>query len=724
MWGNSMVRAFVRRCGKKLLHGLAALAGLLLALPAGAGVLTQADLQRYFPDALRIEAKDAKVPVWPIVKLDGPTETVVAYAFESIDLAPIPGFAGSPFNLLIALDRHGEFLEVRVLSQHEPVFVDGLGVEPLFRFVEQYKGRRLQQAMRIAHGARRAGSDELDGITKATASVRILNETALSAALQVARAKLGFAPGSGAHAAATVREDVFAALGWPELVERGYVAHLRASNADVEKLFLGTLGEGVDAAAQARPDDTASELWVAYLNVPTIGRNLLGTERWRALMARLEPGQHAILVATAGRLGFAGDSFVRGGVPERLALRQNELPIEIRDLDVELQLAGAPEFQEIAAFRVIAQAGFDPAQPWRLLQSIERQKGSVWPERIKRELAVDYHLPKRFFAIAESEETRAWKAVWKLRSADLAALAALFTVLVAAILAQRRLVAKPARLAAFRWAVLATTLVYVGWVAQGQLSIVNLTGPLTALAQGRDLGFLLYDPVTLAIAGFTLLTLAVWGRGTFCGWLCPFGALQEFVGKAAQRLRLPQIRVPEMIDRRLGRIKYVLLAALLAAATFAPALADRLVEIEPFKTAITLGFARSGPALWYALATLALGAFVYKGYCRWLCPLGAALALLGRTRRWNWLPRRAECGQPCQRCRHACEYQAIEESGAIRYADCFQCLDCVAIHDDRRRCVPLVLLDRHGHPVALHARKSRPAAAVEPATRLAEQEHD
>lgn len=676
-----------------------------LAAPAAAGVLTHADLQRHFPEPLRVEARDEKLPVWPIVKRDGPTEAVVAYAFESIDLAPILGFAGSPFNLLIALDRDGRFLDVRVLSQREPVFVDGLGAEPLFRFVEQYRGRGLRDGIRVAYGGRGSGGGELDGISRATVSVRILNETVLAAALQVAREKLGFAPG-GARPAATVKDDVFEPLDWRGLVERGHVAHRRARNAEVEGLFAGTVGEGVDDAALERPDDTASELWAAYLNVPTVGRNLLGEARWRALMARLAPGQHALLVAGTGRLGFLGEEFIPGTVPRRLAVRQNELTIEIRDLDVELALAGAPAFAELAAFGVAVTAGFDPAQPWQLVQRIERQKGIVWPERVVRELTVDHRLPERFFDIPESEETIAWKAAWKNRAPDLAALAALFAVLAAALLAQRRLVAKPARLAAFRWAVLATTLVFVGWIAQAQLSIVNLSGPLAALTHGRDLGFLLYDPATFAVAAFTLVTLIVWGRGVFCGWLCPFGALQEFVGKAAQRLRVPQWKVPKRLDRALGRVKYALAAAILVAAVAAPALADRLVEAEPFKTAITLGFERAGPAFWYALATLALGAFVYKGYCRWLCPLGAALATLARARRWDWLPRRAECGQPCQRCRHACAYDAIEESGAIRYHDCFQCLDCVAIHDDRARCVPLVLMDRHGRPVPLHGRRA------------------
>jgi polyferredoxin len=55
-----------------------------------------------------------------------------------------------------------------------------------------------------------------------------------------------------------------------------------------------------------------------------------------------------------------------------------------------------------------------------------------------------------------------------------------------------------------------------------------------------------------------------------------------------------------------------------------------------------------------------------------------------------WIPRRAECGTPCQTCRHRCEYQAIATSGTVDYAECFQCLDCVAIHQDAKRCMPLI----------------------------------
>jgi hypothetical protein len=52
---------------------------------------------------------------------------LAGYAFESADLAPIPGFAGVPVNLLVAIDPNGSFLDAAVLSHHEPVFLDGLG---------------------------------------------------------------------------------------------------------------------------------------------------------------------------------------------------------------------------------------------------------------------------------------------------------------------------------------------------------------------------------------------------------------------------------------------------------------------------------------------------------------------------------------------------------------------------------------------------------------------
>jgi polyferredoxin len=256
---------------------------------------------------------------------------------------------------------------------------------------------------------------------------------------------------------------------------------------------------------------------------------------------------------------------------------------------------------------------------------------------------------------------------------------------------QKRLTADGRLLQRFRLLFLLFTAGFIGYYAQGQLSIVNLTGVIQALVARRSLEFFMYDPMTVVLWGFVIVSLFIWGRGTFCGWLCPFGALQEFTGKLGQSLLFPQLMIRTATDRRLKLIMYGLLAAIVASTAVAPAATDVLVELEPFKTAITLNFVRSWPFVAYAVGLLVLSMFSYKFFCRYLCPFGAAVALMGRVRLLDWIPRRKECGTPCQTCRHRCEYEAIKPTGEVSYDECFQCLDCVVIYESDEKCAPLML---------------------------------
>jgi NosR/NirI family nitrous oxide reductase transcriptional regulator len=188
--------------------------------------------------------------------------------------------------------------------------------------------------------------------------------------------------------------------------------------------------------------------------------------------------------------------------------------------------------------------------------------------------------------------------------------------------------------------------------------------------------------------------------------LCPFGALQEFVGLLARANRLPQWRLPPRLSRLLARARYAILALLVTAAAMAPTAAVKMVEIEPFKTAITVAFQRELPFQLWAIGLLLAGAFVYKFFCRFVCPLGAALILAGKLRQWNWLPRIDACGQPCQRCRRVCRYDAIEPGGEINYDECFQCLDCVGVYHDTARCGPKLLYARKGKAIRIHPLKT------------------
>ncbi len=304
-------------------------------------------------------------------------------------------------------------------------------------------------------------------------------------------------------------------------------------------------------------------------------------------------------------------------------------------------------------------------------------------------------------ALASAEPD--WVGQWRERRTEIAVVLTALALLAVALLAQQRFSANPRRLRVLRTLYLLFTLGFIGWTAQGQLTIVNVTAGIESLVAGDDLSFLMNDPVSVILWLFTGVTLLVWGRGTFCGWLCPFGALQELVSLVSTAVGIRQRRLKAALDAKLKWIKYVLLAMIIVSLFVAPTFASWAVEIEPFKTAISLYFMRSWPYVLWAGACIALTVFVYRGYCRYICPLGAALASVSLLRAWAWLPRRAECGTPCQSCRHRCEYQAIEQSGKINYRECFQCLDCVSIYQDEQRCLPLI-----------QQKKRRPVITIQP----------
>jgi NosR/NirI family nitrous oxide reductase transcriptional regulator len=681
---------------------------LLSCCQAIAGDLAKADIERRFQRPLHVGEKLREVPAWPLTSELTPDAGPVGYVFESIDLAPIPGFEGTPMNLLVAIDAGGKFLDVEVLRQHEPVFLGGLGPLPLNEFVKQYQGKSLKQEITVssAYGNTRSSGGGnrvvLDGVTKATASVRIVNQSVLAAGLAVARVRLGFAdPGSGAPPA-VVKPLPFERMDLATLIQRGYVQRLSVSNAEIEKLFAGSEGAGTDEESLKKPDEIFVEILVAHLNAPNIGRNLLGDANWEKFKAYLLDNRPAYWVATRGRYALVDEAFVPGTQPPRLALVQSELPIELRDANRDY--ARVPAAGDLSAALILtaqAHAGLDPGRPMDFRFTVSRARGMIMPVVTQKQISLPYKPAPELFDYPPKPLPE-WLQAWHGRLPDLIIISLALVLLSGVLLRPQSVSVKPRTLFLFRMGFLGFTLIYLGWYAQGQLSIVQITGAIKSLTAGAGLKSFLYDPVSLLLIAFALISLLVWGRGSFCGWLCPFGALQEFVALLARTLRIPRWRMPSRISRILSRSRYVILLLLVGTAAFAPSTAEKLVELEPFKTAITVGFQREWPFLLWAVGMLLAGAVIYKFFCRFVCPLGAALTLAGRLRRWNWLPRIDACGQPCQRCRIACDYEAITPAGTIDYDECHQCLECVGIYHDIARCGPKLLFAAKGKTIRIH----------------------
>ena len=76
----------------------------------------------------------------------------------------------------------------------------------------------------------------------------------------------------------------------------------------------------------------------------------------------------------------------------------------------------------------------------------------------------------------------------------------------------------------------------------------------------------------------------------FCGWLCPFGALQELISTCSKNLGIKQYKIKEQFDYYFRYIKYILLSIILIFGVLELNLINNFYSIEPFKTAITLRF--------------------------------------------------------------------------------------------------------------------------------------
>lgn len=292
-------------------------------------------------------------------------------------------------------------------------------------------------------------------------------------------------------------------------------------------------------------------------------------------------------------------------------------------------------------------------------------------------------------AVAPEEEP-IWVSVWNLRAFEIGVLLAGLIFLTLILVFQDWLTRHPLLLRRVRIGFLLYTLLFIGWYGLAQLSVINVLTFTRAAMHGFQWESFLIDPMIFILWSFVAVTLLLWGRGVYCGWLCPFGALQELTYQVFQKLRLPRFEIPTMVHERLWALKYIILLALFGLSLQSLTQTQWLAEVEPFKTAITLRFAREWGFVLYALALVLLSALNRKFFCKYLCPLGAALTIPGKFRIFDWLRRHRECGRLCQVCATECEVQAIRKNGEINANECHYCLDCQVTYWNDRKCPPEV----------------------------------
>jgi NosR/NirI family nitrous oxide reductase transcriptional regulator len=613
---------------------------------------------------------------------DAGQKTLLGYVFLSTDIVDIPAYSGKPVITLIGMDTKGIITGTLILRHSEPILLLGIPETVLTKFVKQYLGKFVGDKIEIGRSREGDGFIGLDAITGATVTVIAQNQVIMRSGVAIAR-QVGILK---VEPKPPIRYSaVDDRLSWDQLVAEGSVRRLT-----VRPEQLG----------MPRSDQPYIDMHYGYLNTPSVGRSLLGDGAYNSLMSRLKPGENAIFIIANGTDSFKGSGFVRGGIYDRVQVGQDMDAYTFRDLDYlnlwGLQAAGAPAYKESAIF-IIRDPGFSAAYPWNLVflaNRLDRETG----HREFVSFSDEYWVPARYMDGGRPEVIKPdapWVKVWKSRATEIALFTALL-VAVAVVYAMRDALTRRSTrknkwpVNAFKYAAWVISIGFVGFGLLAQPSITQVLTWFHSLLFKWQWELFLTDPFIFLFWIFIIVTTFVWGRGLFCGWLCPFGSLSELIYKVAKAIGLGrfQFALPMKWHNRLKWIKYGVFFALLAVSMFSMGLAEMLAEVEPFKTTFLVGlFSRSWPYTLFATGLLGLSIFIERPFCKYLCPLGAALAMPS-TFRWFGLKRKQECSS-CKACAVGCGSLAIDEHGRIDHRECMHCLDCMVLYTDEHACPPL-----------------------------------
>jgi polyferredoxin len=190
---------------------------------------------------------------------------------------------------------------------------------------------------------------------------------------------------------------------------------------------------------------------------------------------------------------------------------------------------------------------------------------------------------------------------------------------------------------------------------------------------------LLNFSILIATLGVSLVA----GRA-FCGWLCGLGALQDFLavwtrkllgekrhvrGKARKTI-LP-LRLPSAVDRPFRYAKYLILLWIMVGSLFT--VYPPLREFCPVRAVFSL---KMTSLLWLSLVVFLAGSIlVERFWCKYLCPLGAALALFNKISPVR-LVSSSTCNN-CGRCDIECSMGIEGVPNNLTDTECIRCFECL-----------------------------------------------
>ncbi|MCB9556601.1 MAG: 4Fe-4S binding protein [Deltaproteobacteria bacterium] len=622
----------------------------------------------------------------------------VGWVALSTDVVDIKGYSGKPLVTLVALTPQAKISGALIVHHSEPIMLVGIPANKLTDFVDFYAGKSI--ATQIAVGASpNPKAITVDVISGATVTVLAENRTILETARQVAEAVGVIKATSRARGAFVASKEVWS---WQRMIDQDVFGRLRVTHSQ-----MGLAG----------PELSFVDLYFTIADAPQVGKALLGEHEYAWMKKQLAADEHLLVVLGNGSNSFKGSGFVRGGIFDRVRVEQGLRTVMFTDRDYKnltsTPARGAPSFKEGAVF-IVRSGKLDVGRSFDLVFLGSHYDGRGGFSREFRAFRASLRLPSSVYRVEGGGEQSIVGAAWYNAKHKVAILSAILLIVALLFVRRRWLTAKMKRLQAIHTATMIVAFVILGVVLHAQPSVTQVLTLVGTTKGGWSWSLFLSEPQIFIFWIFIAIVTIVWGRGVFCGWTCPYGAFNELLFKLGRFLRLPAFELPERWHLLLRKLRYLILLGLVAVFLWSPELGEKFAEVEPFKsTFYVMPWTR--PLLflswWLLLALLAL--VWYRPFCRYLCPLGAALAVPGSLRRSG--PRRRVFCEHCKICTRGCEPRAIRSDGTIDPRECLSCMECEANYRDSQVCPPLVglqqLADRRRAGVALtvdeKARESR-----------------
>lgn len=598
-------------------------------------------LKQVMPDADTFSDKDGEPPVWRGYRTntDSGAQELVGYVFLTAEVPPEERGFSAPIAMLSGVNTDNELTGIKILNYVES-YVNTIGdfaADPVFQ--AQFRGKHVGDDFLIRR--------DIDGISGATVTSFAITRGVREAARRVAEKYNGFTLINAVEAARHQRIlDMMKDYTWEQLKEEGIVHELVMPIPGGQELILT----------------------MTYMGDPALGEYWIG----RTAYARTERDAAAQLGGSEIILLGVGGSAYQQFRQDRMSLKQGSSPMR-RVMANRLVTAGNADVGMIAgraefAGGLVIDSNYDITQP---ISIFYQPLGSLQPFELEFvPVGLGMRLAQKDPILTEQEIARIQRAEnsairkffrdppWGVTPWEKVGMSLLIFALV--------LIAFFRKSAAWRWAAITLTLVYLGVMEAGFLSVAHITG---VLLQGPAV-FMNNLPLLMLVV-FTLVTTLLWGR-VFCSSLCPFGAVQDFITRFTPKFirnKLPK-RIPQIWHQRGLWVKYGILLFILGAA-----LIFNNVQVfqyfEPFGTLFFL----SGTVTLFAIlaAILAACVVVPRFYCRYVCPLGAALGVMSLVSPFR-IKRVPQCGV-CTVCEHACPTGAIRRE-KIDFKECVRCDIC------------------------------------------------